>query len=75
MKPKSSRNEWASGSFLRSHDHPASADPHIARKLHFPFPEVFGFGVMTSTSERERSDQSRMFFGFPFRTTKTIVET
>ena len=37
-------------------------------------PEVNGFGVTMSTSERRRSFQPLIFFGFPSRTTKTTTE-
>lgn len=39
-----------------------------------PFPLVFGFGVMTATSGLAKSGQSRTPFGFPFRTTNTMVD-
>ena len=39
-----------------------------------PLAVVFGFGVITDTPGLTRSSQSRIPFGFPFRTIKTIVE-
>ena len=37
-------------------------------------PDVNGFGVTTSTSDRRRSFQLLIFFGLPSRTTKTTTE-
>ena len=39
-----------------------------------PPPDVFGFGVMTSTPGFTRSFQSLIPFGLPLRTRNTIVE-
>ena len=53
---------------------PVTTDPQAASKLSLPFPELLGSGVTTSTRSRTRSGQSCTAFGFPARTTNTIVE-
>src|SRR5215218_10294505 len=42
--------------------------------FHLAPPEVWTFGVTTSTSLRIRSFQSLIFFGLPLRTAKTTTE-
>ena len=42
--------------------------------FHFAPPEVCTFGVTICTPGFTRSSQSRIFFGFPFRTAKTTTE-
>ena len=42
--------------------------------FHFAPPEVWTFGVTTSTPGLIRSAQLRMFFGLPLRTAKTTTE-
>ena len=49
------------------------AHASAARKFQRAPPDVFGFGVITATSGLIRSDQSRIAFGLPLRTRKTIV--
>ena len=48
--------------------------PQAARKLNLPLPDVLGLGVTISRLSWTRSGQSLICFGFPLRTTNTIVE-
>ena len=50
-----------------------SCAPYAAMMFHFA-PPVCTFGVTTCTPGFTRSCQSRIFFGFPFRTAKTTTE-
>ena len=51
-----------------------TTEPQARRRLSWPLPDVFGFGVMISTPGLTRSGQSLIPLGLPLRTTNTIVD-
>ena len=53
---------------------PSLLTAYGASRFHLAEPELSGLGVMTSTPGRNRSSQSLMFFGLPFRTTNVTTD-
>ena len=83
--PESRTGTWrynCSTNFLASSSEPPfqgplgeRAPPQAATKLSLPLPDVLGFGVIMEIPGLTKSGQSRICFGFPLRTTNTIVRS